>query len=58
MLILGRRIGETIYIGDDIIVHVCGIHGGQIRLGIEAPKETRIYRKEVYEKINREDEKK
>lgn len=48
MLVLTRKIGETIQIGDQIEVTVLSIHGDQIKLGINAPKDVDIYRKEVY----------
>jgi carbon storage regulator len=51
MLILTRKIGECITIGDDIKVHVVDIRGKQVRLGIEAPAHAPIYRQEVYQKI-------
>lgn len=51
MLILTRKIGECITIGDDIKVHVVDIRGKQVRLGIEAPPHAPIYRQEVYQKI-------
>jgi carbon storage regulator len=51
MLILTRKIGECITIGDDIKVHVVDIRGKQVRLGIEAPAQAPIYRQEVYQKI-------
>ena len=51
MLILTRKIGECITIGDDIKVHVVDIRGKQVRLGIEAPIHAPIYRQEVYQKI-------
>jgi len=51
MLILTRKIGECINIGDDIKVHVVDIRGKQVRLGIEAPAHAPIYRQEVYQKI-------
>jgi len=51
MLILTRKIGECITIGDDIKVHVVEIRGKQVRLGIEAPTHAPIYRQEVYQKI-------
>ena len=55
MLILTRRIGETLKIGDDIEVTVLGTKGNQIRLGIEAPKEVPVHREEVYERIRLEE---
>ena len=51
MLILTRKIGECINIGDDIKVHVVDIRGKQVRLGIEAPTHAPIYRQEVYQRI-------
>jgi len=51
MLILTRKIGECITIGDDIKVHVVDIRGKQVRLGIEAPTHAPIYRQEVYQRI-------
>jgi carbon storage regulator len=55
MLILTRRVGETFIIGDDIKITVCSVRNGQVRIGIEAPKHVSIHRKEVYERIQRED---
>jgi carbon storage regulator len=54
MLVLTRRIGETIVIDDDIRVTVLGIQGQQIRLGIDAPKEVEIHRQEIWNKIQKE----
>ena len=54
MLILTRRIGETLMVGDDVTVTVLGVKGGQVRLGINAPKEVPVHRSEVYEKIKLE----
>ncbi len=51
MLILTRKIGESIIIGDNVKVVVLGVEGRQIRLGIEAPKEISVHRKEIYDKI-------
>ncbi len=51
MLVLTRKIGEGIVIGDDVTIKVVEIKGANIRLGIEAPKDRKIYRQEVYEKI-------
>lgn len=54
MLVLTRRLGETIVIGDDIIIKIVDIHGKQIRVGIEAPSEISVYRGEIYERIMQE----
>ena len=53
MLILTRRIGEALKVGDDVSVTVLGIKGSQVRLGINAPKDVSVHREEVYDKINR-----
>lgn len=54
MLILTRRIGEAICIGDEVEVRVLGVSGQQVRLGITAPKDTPVHREEIYERIQRE----
>jgi len=56
MLILTRRAGESIMIGDEVTVTVLGINGNQIRIGIDAPREIAVHRKEVYERIKAEPE--
>lgn len=54
MLILTRRLGETITIGNDVTITVIGVKGNQVRLGINAPTEIPVHRAEIYEKIQRE----
>lgn len=57
MLILTRRVGESIVIGDDTKVVVLSVQGSQVRVGIDAPSEVTVHREEIYERIQRERQK-
>jgi carbon storage regulator len=54
MLILTRRIGESVVIGDDINITVLGVKGNQVRLGVNAPKDVPVHREEIYQRIQEE----
>jgi len=54
MLILTRRSGESLIIGDDVTVTILGIKGNQVRVGVNAPKDTPVHREEIYDRIQKE----
>ncbi|MBN1377944.1 MAG: carbon storage regulator CsrA [Gammaproteobacteria bacterium] len=54
MLILTRRVGETLMVGDEVTVTVLGVKGNQVRIGVNAPKDIAVHREEIYERIKRE----
>ncbi len=54
MLILTRRVGETLMIGDEVSVTVLGVKGNQVRIGVNAPREVSVHREEIYERIKQE----
>ncbi|HKV96317.1 MAG TPA: carbon storage regulator CsrA [Gammaproteobacteria bacterium] len=56
MLILTRRVGETIMIGDNVTITVLGVKGNQVRIGVNAPKDIAVHREEIYERIKHEHE--
>ncbi len=55
MLILTRRVGETLMVGDDVSITVLGVKGNQVRIGINAPKEIPVHREEIYNRIKNEE---
>ena len=56
MLILTRRVGETLMIGDSVTITVLGVKGNQVRLGVNAPKDVSVHREEIYQRIKKEKE--
>ena len=54
MLILTRRVGESLSIGDDVVVNVLGVKGNQVRIGVDAPKDVTVHREEIYDRIQAE----
>ena len=55
MLILTRRVGETLMVGDDVTITVLGVKGNQVRIGVNAPKDVAVHREEIYERIKDEE---
>ena len=55
MLILTRRVGETLMVGDEVTVTVLGVKGNQVRIGVNAPREVAVHREEIYERIKAEE---
>ena len=55
MLILTRKVGEVIMIGEDVVVKVLGVRSGQVKIGIEAPRELPVHRHEIFERIKSEE---
>jgi carbon storage regulator len=56
MLILTRRVGETVIIGNEVTVTVLGVKGNQVRIGVNAPKDVAVHREEIYDRIKREED--
>ncbi|MGC1387514.1 MAG: carbon storage regulator CsrA [Steroidobacteraceae bacterium] len=56
MLILTRRVGETVMIGNEVTFTVLGVKGNQVRIGVNAPKDVAVHREEIYERIKREED--
>ena len=56
MLILSRRVGETLMVGDEVTVTVLGVKGNQVRIGVSAPKDVAVHREEIYERIKAEEQ--
>ncbi len=56
MLILTRRVGETLMIGDDVKVTVLGVKGNQVRIGVDAPRDVTVHREEIFDRIKKEKE--
>jgi carbon storage regulator len=56
MLILTRRVGETLMVGDNVTVTVLGVKGNQVRIGVNAPKDVAVHREEIYDRIRKEND--
>jgi carbon storage regulator len=54
MLILTRRVGETLMVGDNVAITVLGVKGNQVRIGVNAPKDVAVHREEIFQRIQRE----
>ena len=54
MLILTRKVGETLMVGSDVTVTVMAVHGNQVRIGINAPKDVEVHREEIYDRVQAE----
>ena len=54
MLILTRRVGETLMVGDEVTITVLGVKGNQVRIGVNAPKDVAVHREEIYQRIQKE----
>ncbi|AWM79888.1 carbon storage regulator [Gammaproteobacteria bacterium ESL0073] len=54
MLILTRKVGEALMVGDDVNITVLGVKGNQVRIGVSAPKEVAVHREEIYQRIQKE----
>jgi carbon storage regulator len=57
MLVLSRRVGESLMIGDEVTITVLGVNGNQVRIGINAPKNVPVHREEIYQRIQKEAQK-
>lgn len=57
MLILTRRVGESLIIGDDVVLNVLGVKGNQVRIGVDAPKDVTVHREEIYDRIQADKDK-
>jgi len=58
MLVLSRRVGESLMIGDEVTITVLGVNGNQVRIGINAPKDVPVHREEIYQRIQKNEDKK
>ena len=56
MLILTRRVGETLMIGDEVTITVLGVKGNQVRIGVDAPRDVAVHREEIYQRIRADED--